>query len=344
MSRLLVAGVFTLFATVSVAMPTDEIVEKINTHVVKVQVSLGNGGYGVGSGVVVAKDQVVTNCHVINNARSIGVISNGEGYSASAIKTDWQHDVCILKVEGLSTPPVNIGSSDALKYEQPIYSVGFPNNSPRTVTTFGVVKGLYPMDDSVIVRTSSTFRMGASGGGVFDDLGNLVAIITLKSPGKNAFYYNMSVEWVKTLLASPEQAITSASTEHPMPFWDAPADKWPFFMRVVQPLQTEDWTALLAVASEWTAKEPHTNEAWYYQAVAEHGLNRLQISEQHFSHVLANNALHTDALYYQGVIAETSGKHIEALNSLALLKHLDHEIADKLMLAMGVSSSLINTD
>ena len=340
MPKLLVALLLSVFASSSLAMPTDEVIEKINTHIVKVQVALANGGYGVGSGVVVAKDQVVTNCHVIAKAQSIGVISQGEGYSASAIKTDWHHDVCILKVEGLRAPAVNIGSSNALQYEQPIYSVGFPNNSPNSISTFGVVKGLYPMDDSVIVRTSSAFRMGASGGGVFDAMGNLVAIITLKSPGRNAFYYNMSVEWVKALLDAPEQAIFAANNEHPSPFWDAPQDKWPFFMRVVHPLQTEDWNALLAIASEWTAKEPNANEAWYYQAVAEHGLNQHQQAEQHFAQVIANNHLHTDALYFTALIAEKTGKHIEALNSLALLKQLDDETAGKLMIAMGVASAI----
>ena len=120
----LAASGLTLSAN-SAAEPTDELVQKISTHVVKVQVALANGAYGLGSGVVVAKDQVVTNCHVIANAVSVSVNTNGENYSASALKSDWHHDLCILKTEGLVAPVANIGFSEDLKYEQPVYTVGF---------------------------------------------------------------------------------------------------------------------------------------------------------------------------------------------------------------------------
>ena len=79
------------FATSALAIPTDELLHKLDAQVVRVQVGLANGGYGVGSDVVVAKDQVVTNCHVVANAVSISVTSDGESYLASAIKPDWHH-------------------------------------------------------------------------------------------------------------------------------------------------------------------------------------------------------------------------------------------------------------
>ena len=170
-----------LAATPIYAAPTDELVQKISAHVVKVQVGLANGGYGLGSGVVIAKDQVVTNCHVVADAVSVSVNTNGENYSASALKPDWHHDLCILTVAGLKAPIATFGSSENLKYEQPVYTVGFANFSPRPNGTFGFVKGLYPMDDSVVIRASNAFRMGDSGGGMFDDAGNLVGIVTVKT-------------------------------------------------------------------------------------------------------------------------------------------------------------------
>lgn len=341
MTKLLTTLFSLLFASSAVALPTSALVEKLSAHVVKVQVALNNGSYSVGSGVVVAQDQVITNCHVIANARSIGVLNNGEGLSVSAIKPDWKHDLCMLKVEGLQAPVVHIGSSQALQYEQPVFTVGYPNNSPKTVSTYGYVKGLYPMDDSVIVRTTSAFRLGASGGGVFDDVGNLVAIITLKSPGKNPLYYNMSVEWVKALLNAPEQSITASNAS---PFWDKPQAQWPFFMRVVKPLQTEHWDELLAIATEWTAQEPNTNEAWFYLAVAEHGLKQTSMAEAHFQHVVDHNSGHSEALYYLGMIATENGKRIEALDNLALLQDLDDETAEKLMQAMRLDVNLASVN
>jgi len=328
----LAASGLTLSAN-SAAEPTDELVQKISTHVVKVQVALANGAYGLGSGVVVAKDQVATNCHVIANAVSVSVNTNGENYSASALKSDWHHDLCILKTEGLVAPVANIGFSEDLKYEQPVYTVGFASFSPRPNATFGFVKGLYPMDDSLVIRASNAFRLGDSGGGMFDEAGNLVGIVTVKSPGRNAFYYNMSVEWVKKLLNQPEQSITTPSE---LAFWAEKEEKWPFFMRVVHPLKTEDWTALNKIATQWTEKEPNTTEALYYCAVAEYGLKNTIYAELHLKQVVAMNSNHASALYYLGLIAEENGKRIEALNLVAALNVLDITAANDLKAAMGI--------
>ena len=333
MTRLLSALILCLALPVAAA-PTNELLQRINTQVVRVHVALANGGYGVGSGVVVAKDQVVTNCHVVANATNISVVSGGESYAVSAIKPDWHHDVCIVKVEGLNAPIATIGSSKNLKYEQSVFAIGYPDFSPATCATFGFVKGLFPMDDSVIIRATSTFRQGASGGGVFDDDGNLVGVITLKSPGRNAYYYNMPVEWVQALLTKPEQAINSKSE---LPFWAEAQEKWPYFMRVVQPYLTEDWQALLTVATKWTELEPNSTDAWFYLAVAEYATKNSVNAEEHLRKVVAMNGQHSQAIYYLGLIAEESGKHSEALTKVALLTTLDVVAADQLKLAMGIA-------
>ncbi|MFM9835070.1 MAG: trypsin-like peptidase domain-containing protein [Methylophilaceae bacterium] len=335
MTKLLCALLLCIALPVEAA-PTDELLQKINAHVVRVQVALANGAYGVGSGVVVAKDQVVTNCHVIANATNIGVVSNGENFSVSAIKPDWHHDVCILKVEGLNAPVATIGSSKNLKYEQAVFAVGYPDFSMSPCATFGFVKGLFRMDDSVVIRATSTFRQGASGGGVFDDDGNLVGVIALKSPGRNAYYYNLPVEWVQALLSKPEQAI---NTNSELPFWAENEQKWPYFMRVVQPYLTEDWQALLTVASQWAAQDPNSSEALFYLAAAEYATNDISNAENHLHQVVAINKRHSQAIYYLALIAEENGKHTEALNNVALLDHLDVTTADQLKLAMGITGS-----
>jgi serine protease Do len=331
--------VFTLpftYTQISNAFPVDTFVESITQHVVKVQVFLQNGAYGMGSGVVISEDQVVTNCHVVANAQSISINTQGENFAATALKADWHHDVCILKVAGLKAPVATIASSDVLQYEQAVYTAGFANNSPRANSTSGTVKGLYPMDDSVIVRASNAFRMGDSGGGLFDENGHLVGIVTVKSPGRNAFYYHMSVKWVQALMAEPEHSIVIESS---LPFWAEAEHQWPFFMRVVHPLKTENWQALSIIATQWLAQEPNTLEALFYQAVAEFSLNQMQYAEAKFNQVLVANSQHTSTLYYLGVIAEKNGKHTEALNMLAMLDAIDATTAQDLKVVIGLASN-----
>jgi hypothetical protein len=323
-------------ATSALAMPSDELLHQLNAQVLRVQVGLENGSYGLGSAVVIAKDQVVTNCHVVANATSINVVNNGAPLLVTAIKPDWHHDLCILKVENLDAPIAKIGSSKNLKYEQSVFTIGYPSFLPVPTSTYGVVKGLYPMDDSVVIRATSTFGLGASGGGVFDDEGNLVGVITLKSPGSNAYYYNMPVEWVQTLLNQPEQAINAKSEK---PFWALSYDKWPYFMQVVQPFITENWESLLQIATKWTEQEPNTAESWFYLATAEYAANDTQKAEAHLQKVVAMNNQHSQAIYYLGLMAEESGEHTLALTNVALLNDLDETVATQLKVAMGMTEA-----
>lgn len=317
----------------AVALPPEGMVYDLKSSVVKIRVILPNGHYGVGSGVVVAKDQVVTNCHVVARAAAINVIKFGESFRASGIKADWQHDICIVRFDGLNTAIAPIGSSKNLQYEQPVFTISFPNNAPKPLATYGFVKALYPMHDSVVIRATSDFRMGASGGAMFSDDGKLVGIITLKSPGRNAFYYNMPVEWIAEVQNQPEQAIPAIGT---LPFWDAPEENRPFFMRVVQPYQTEDWPALLTIATRWSEQEPAALEAWYYRAVAEYKLKNTSAALTHFNQVLAQNSRHTNALLYLALMDAENGNQEAALQKATQLDALDIEAANQVKLALGL--------
>ncbi len=315
---------FILCAFSAHALPPDGMVYQLKASVVKIRVALPNGHSGVGSGVVVAKDQVVTNCHVVANAAAINVIKFGESHRATSIKADWKHDLCIVGFDGLNTEIAELGSSKTLQYEQPVFTISFPNNAPKPLTTYGFVKALYPMDDSVIIRSTNDFRMGASGGAMFSDDGKLVGIITLKSPGRNAFYYNLPVEWIKRLLDQPALAIPATGE---LPFWDAPEEKRPYFMRVIQPYQTQDWAMLKKISSEWMHAEPNASEAIHYLAIAEYHLKESDQAMAHFQQLYALNKRHSSALYYLGLCAIEAGKTEEATKTAKALNEIDQESA-----------------
>ena len=320
----------------ALAAPSTQLVQQLNAQVLRVQTGLANGSFGLGSAVVIAKNQVVTNCHVIANASSINVVNNGAPLAVSAIKADWRHDLCILKVDNLSASIAKIGSSKNLKYEQSVFTIGYPSFVAKPSSTYGVVKGLYPMDGSVVIRATSNFGLGASGGGVFDDAGNLVGVITLKSPGRDAYYYNMPVEWLQTLLKQPELAINAKSEK---PFWAVSYDKWPYFMQVVHPYITENWDSLLQIASQWVKLEPNTAEAWFYLASAEYATKDIQNAEAHMQKVVLMNRHHSQAIYQLGLMANESGKRTLAMTKVALLNDLDATAASQLKLAIGTQEA-----
>lgn len=317
----LCTSLFTLcMATVS-AMPTETAMQILNASVLRVKVSLPNGSLGLGSAVVISKDQVITNCHVVNDATNISVIVNDQPHKATSIKADWHHDLCILTVENLNVPSVKLGASKSLQYEDSIFTIGYPDKTQKPVSTFGAVKELFPMDESLIIRATSSFKLGASGGGAFDDAGNLVGIITLKSSGDQAYYYYMPVEWVLALMAKPAQSLGIKSEK---PFWAKDTTQRPYFMQVVRPYLAQEWKALLKVAKQWTKTEPDTAESWFYLGAAEYATKDYANAEAHFKKALALNHQHAETVDYLQKIAGLTAKATVpsnqiALNQLALL-------------------------
>lgn len=302
-----IALVFLGLSSAAHALPPDGLVYDLKPSVVKIHVVNPQGNHGVGSGVVVAKDHVATNCHVLANARGVHITKFGDSHAPVALKADWKHDLCILKFQGLDLPAVKLGSTEALTYEQPVFTISFPNNSKKPLTTYGEVTALYPYDGAHIIRSTADFRLGGSGGPLFDDTGMLVGIMTMKSPGRNAFYYNIPVDWVKPLLDGPELSIAA---QRDLPFWDAPDELRPYFMRVLQPMQTENWKALETISLDWVKAEPNTAEAWYMLGLAQKNLGKLKTADDHLAQALKLNNLHADA---KKLLADMQGQECTAV-------------------------------
>jgi serine protease Do len=319
------------FAQTVAAESVADLAFKLKGSVTKVHVTTQSGGHGVGTGVVVGKDLVATNCHVLANARGVKITKFGESYTPEAMRADWKHDLCILRFQFLELKPVELGDSENLKYEQPIFSIGFPGGPPKPQSTVGKIKALYPLDDSQVVRTDASFVMGASGSPVFDNEGKLVAINTFKSPGRGAYFYNVPVKWVKALLDAPEtDSLVSGGT----PFWDAPDTERPFFMRVVLPYQNDKWDELKVVAQAWIAKEPTSPEALFYAGVAEERLGNANQAYAYFDQVLALQPQHPATLMELGLIANRAGRTDVVEKTRVALKAIDLDLDEEFSQAL----------
>ncbi len=313
--------------------PKPEFVLALSNSLAKVHVEDKNGQHGVGSGVVVGVNQVATNCHVIANARGIAVNKLGNSYAPIGMKADWRHDLCVLVFDDLPLKPFEFGESAKLQYEQHILALGYSGNSPRPVESFGTVKALIPLDDSVLIRTTTGFRMGASGGALLDYDGKLIGFTTFKSPGRQGFYYSLPVEWVKKLLDQPNIALT---TPNEQPFWDVPEKERPFFMQVVQPLQTEEWSTLELICKAWTTVEKDNPEAWLYLGMAEQGLQDFDNAKKSYNKTLALAPKHSSAYYQLGLIAMAQGDRDEAVNIAKKLEAIDTDFAEDYNVNLGL--------
>ena len=167
--------------------------------------------YGSGSGVVIAKEYVLTNYHVVEGAHSLK-ISVGDDeenlYDATVVASDENTDVAVLNVPGLPLEPVEIGDSDALQIGDWVVNIGNPIGFTGTATA-GIISGLnreiasdnesvdkYGRSSKVVnsmIQTDAAINSGNSGGGMFNTAGQLIGIPTLKYTGSR-YSSNATVE------------------------------------------------------------------------------------------------------------------------------------------------------
>ncbi len=291
--RVIFALTFIFPLTIRAEIP-NELIYNLKATIVKVRSVNQAGGKSLGTGVVVAENKVATNCHVIADAIGIDIHAMGEGYQPVALQADWRHDVCILDFQFLPLKPAVLGDSENLKYEEPIFSIGFPGGAPKPLTTFGSVKALYPFDGSNVIRISTSFQMGASGSPVFNERGEVIGLSTFKSPGRlNAFYYNVPIKWVKEAMNLPQ---TDLNQKHQHAFWEAELDKKPYWMQIVIPLQNEDWQSVERIVKEWISVNPKDQEARFYNAVIAKHASRLLEAKNILKNILVENPYHASAL------------------------------------------------
>jgi hypothetical protein len=322
MKKLLLLTLISIHVSIVNAQPNIGEILVLSDSLVQVAVELPDGITGNGSGVVVSKEYVATNCHVLANAKGANIIKYRDAYQPIGLKADWKHDLCLLKFDNLPFKVVPMRDSSTLEYEEEIFSLGYPigNNVPQP--SYGSIKGSYTLDDSVVIRTNAAFAMGSSGGALFDQQFNLIGITSFKSPGSHGFFYNLPVEWIKALFDSPD--ILSLNTKE-IPFWALPLEKRPYFMQVVIPYQNKEWVSLKKIAKAWSLQEPNSSDAWYFLGLAEEGVNEVVLAKEDLRKAQILNTRHLDAMLALSDIAY-SQKDLASLETLKIkIAHLDQE-------------------
>ncbi len=294
------------------------------------------GGLAYGSGVVVGDNQVVTNCHVIRKTKQPWVSQGEETYSVTAVRADRWHDLCLMTTFGMPHKPVILGKSTDLKKGQEVIAIGHSNGVPAPLTSAGIVKSTYDLDQGKVILSTAQFRMGASGSGLFDTEGRLIGINTFKTSGRNSFYYALPVEWLNSLKNKPIETnfpITGVA------LWEEEEDKKPIFLQVAIPTIKEDWKKLFDVANEWTRKEKNNAEAWFELGLAYEHLNNLIEAEKAYRQSIKLDSQNTDALLRLGFIAKTKDDKKEIKNIQEQISLINPELLEDYNQLVGCSKT-----
>jgi S1-C subfamily serine protease len=167
---------------------------------INVQDPSGNG-IAMGSGVVVERATVITNCHVAKAGPRLKVKHQGSVLDATLVLADEEHDLCRLSVVGLDAPAVEQGRLKQVKVGQKVYALGAPQGLDLTLSD-GMVSSLRDVDEGSVIQTSAPVSPGSSGGGLFNEHGQLIGIVTFQMRSGQNLNFAVPVDWIATMSAT----------------------------------------------------------------------------------------------------------------------------------------------
>ncbi len=141
-----------------------------------------------GSGVFISEEgYVITNNHVVENARRLSVIlADGTELQATLIGTEKYADLAVLKIDGEVPAVANLGNSDGLKPGETVIAIGSPLGDFKNTVTVGVVSATGRMIDTGrgyeiegLIQTDAAINSGNSGGPLINLAGEVIGINTL---------------------------------------------------------------------------------------------------------------------------------------------------------------------
>ena len=279
-----------LFQTIPVLAIDKAALLKAFGSIVMVRGYTEGGSLAYGSGVIVGKGEVITNCHVLRRTKKPWVSQGEDSYSIIDIRVDAWHDLCLFSVHNLNRDPISIGSSQDLVKGQALAAIGHSGGSPVPLTSGGYVVSTYDYEKGKIILSSAKFRLGASGSGLFDMKGNLVGINTFKTTGYGS-YYAMPIDWLSDLRKKDKQKNFLIKGKA---LWEEDENKKPFFLKIAVPKAKEDWSDLSKVAKKWTEAEENNTEAWYEYGFANEKLLNLDIALKSYKKSISLNHFLSD--------------------------------------------------
>lgn len=166
---------------------------------------------GVGSGVLIEEDQILTAAHVVDGAHIISVhFHDGKRVPATIVTSLESSDIALLKLErSAPTPTVAVlADSDKTRIGSEVFIIGSPFGISQTLSVGylsgrmnrGLLVGGTPIE---FLQTDTAINTGNSGGPMFNSKGEVIGIVSFiltKSGGFDGVGFATSSNTVRQAL------------------------------------------------------------------------------------------------------------------------------------------------
>jgi serine protease DegQ len=218
-ARRATASVVNIFTTKQVRVPKDHplLNDPLFRRFFGEQFAQRQQTSSLGSGVIISADGlVVTNHHVVESADEIEVLlSDGRRARATAVGSDPETDLAVLRIALDKLPAIEFGQADAARVGDVVLAVGNPFGVGQTVT-MGIISALGRSQLGIntfenFIQTDAAINPGNSGGALVDSAGRLIGINTAiysRSGGSLGIGFAIPVSTVRQVT---EQLVASGS-------------------------------------------------------------------------------------------------------------------------------------
>jgi hypothetical protein len=200
---------------------------------------------------------VVTNAHVIGESSGVTVVDLGVGFPARVLALDLARDLCLLEVPGLARPPAQVLPPDQRRTGARVRAIGFPAHALSV--SRGTLTGVWQTALGPLLQTDAPIAPGSSGGGLFDEQGRFLGLVTFASGNVRGIGFAVAAEVL-------------ADLRGPAPGSDPGRGPREVFTALVESIAAhpENQPAWEAFVRTWVRLEPGDPEAWYALGCALH--------------------------------------------------------------------------
>ncbi len=152
-------------------------------------------------------DLFVTNYHVVEGFHNLAIHDKDRNsFQAKVILVNPETDIALLSVDGdfSHLPSLSLSDSSELNIGHKVYVAGYPFGMPFTMTEGTVSAPKQMINGQYYVQTDAAVNPGNSGGPIFNNTGELVAITVSKFTEADNMGFGIQVNTLKQLLENIE--------------------------------------------------------------------------------------------------------------------------------------------